>query len=120
MTDQAILEPVSLEAPQSLPIQLKIGAGRPGPGRPKAEIERRYFRVMRSVCNPRRFRNVVDSVTRKAEEGDLQAAKLLFDRLLPTDRLEDLGAFEGQINVLVVSSDELEMRRERLREAIVV
>jgi hypothetical protein len=90
-----------------------------GPGRPKAAAEAKYFTALRSDCDLETFGKVVKAVVEKALKGDVAAARLLFDRLLPVSRLEDLGAAAGRVNVLVLSGREVEGRREALRQAIV-
>lgn len=90
-----------------------------GPGRPKAALEARYLKALRANCDLERFGELVKVVVDRAIKGDIQAAKLLFDRFVPAGRLDELKGQALGVNRLVVESSELERRREWLREIIV-
>ena len=52
----------------------------------------------------RDFQGVLKAVVKKAKEGDMRAAKILFDRVVPVSKAVDLSAMDKkglQINITV-------------------
>ena len=79
-----------------------------------------YERELRAIVDVPRFRKIVESMARRAEEGDVKAAKLLMDYVLP---LCVEGPAQEQsaptINVLSVDAATYAKMREDLRKAYV-
>jgi hypothetical protein len=78
---------------------------RGGPGSPGAkhavELRRRLDEALHVVCSQDRLVTTVDSILRLAEAGDVQAAKLVFERIAgpPVSReiAERLDALEARL-----------------------
>jgi len=54
-----------------------------GPGRPPALKEEQYSEIMRRTVDPQRWREAIEAVLKKAQEGDLRAFEVLAKHLLP-------------------------------------
>ena len=76
-----------------------------GPGNPGAkharQLRERLSEALHKVCSPDRLVAVVDAVLKLAEAGDVQAAKLVFERIAgppaSTEILERLEALETSL-----------------------
>ena len=58
-----------------------------GPGRPPKIQEVEFVYALRSACPPHRVAAIVDKLASMAEAGDLKAARLLLQHLLPSETL---------------------------------
>lgn len=94
-----------------------------GPGRPSRQVEQAYLEAFRGGCTAEDITAIVKNMVEFAKAGDVNAAKLILDRALPKNRLEDalkdLSGEDGKISVFVVDKGDLEKRKERLRKAVV-
>ena len=58
-------------------------AGDPGgPGRPKKPIEEKYIKAVYSAIKPDDLKEIVETLSKAAKRGDVQAAKLLMSYLV--------------------------------------
>jgi hypothetical protein len=68
--------------------RFKLGT-RGGPGSPVAKharlLHQRLTEALHTVCDRTRLVTVIDQILRQAEAGDVQAAKLIFERIAPAD-----------------------------------
>ena len=88
-------------------------------GRSPVEVPRdSYQAALLASVPPDRFRAIADAMVDQAEEGNVKAATLLFDRLLPPMPIAGVTV-GGNVQVIVLSAPEIESRREVLRNAIV-
>lgn len=99
------------------------------PGNPSGNARKRrqpekYYRKFCETFGLEEFTKVVRKLFEMALEGDVKAAKLLIDKALPDGRIEDFikalgdsGAAAAQI--VIVTKDELEQRKEALRAKVV-
>lgn len=83
-----------------------------------------YYKKFREVFDLQKFGEVVQKLYELALEGDVKAAKLLLDKSLPDRRLEDfMKALEGSgaaaAQLIVVTREELDQRKEALRAKVV-
>lgn len=98
--------------------------GNPSGNARKRRQPERYYRKFCEVFGLEEFTKVVHKLFEMALMGDVKAAKLLIDKALPDRRLEDFmkalgdnGAAAAQL--IVVTRDELEQRKEALRAKVV-
>jgi len=77
------------EATKRLPV------GRPKGAVNKATIFKEVVREGFEKTMQKDAKRVIDAVVSKAIEGDMQAAKLLLDRILPTTKAVDLDQLEN-------------------------
>ena len=71
-----------------------------GPGRPSLADEAEYWKALTATATPFRIRKVVEALLRKAERGDVAAANVLLQRLIPvTERreLEHAGGIQSTV-----------------------
>ena len=61
-----------------------------GPGRPPKAREERYKEILKGAVTYSQWRKIIKKLADKAERGDIQAAKLLFEYLVgkPTQELQ--------------------------------
>lgn len=83
------------------------GAGRPKGAKGGETILREALRTKSEGVILKNFPKIVATVCRKAEAGDMRAAKLLFDRILPTKRAvdENTGKGTGGITIVVQGAE---------------
>lgn len=74
-------------------------------GRPKKPREERYAEVLKETVSYAQFGRIVDKIAKKAERGDLQAAKLLFEYFIgkPNQQLDIFG--DGELILRIVRED---------------
>ncbi len=83
------------------------GAGRPQGSKGGETILREALRTKSEGVILKHFPAIVKKVCEKAEKGDMRAAKMLFDRILPNKRAVDADAARGTggITIVVQGSD---------------
>ena len=80
-----------------------VQGNKASPGRPPKEREEKYREIFNTTITFARFARIVDKLGQKAEKGDTQAAKILFDYLIgpPVQRNEHTGADGGQLVITI-------------------
>ena len=91
-----------------------------GPGRPPRVVEDRYREALQAACTPEELQAIVARVVKAALEGDLAAAKLVLDRMVPVDRTPLPVAIPAPaaVTVLRVCEETIQAKKDALRAAI--
>ena len=94
-------------------------------GRPKGSLNKTtiFKEVMRNGFEDKLLSDgmkVIDAVVAKAVEGDMTAAKLLLDRILPTSKAIDLDALEKSKGLSIsINVGSLEQQLEPIEAEVI-
>lgn len=106
MPRTALTKPSSPKLPEDPAPEQRWDIGSPNATQP-ARMPRRganpWRKMLKEECNPEVFRHVVHAMVLRAQGGDVQAAKLIFDHLMGTPAkfhiIEQVAALEQILGI---------------------
>lgn len=88
--------------------KFKKGEYRGGPGRPKAEREAAYMRILSQAVKPEDWIEIVDRAVLDAKRGDATARKWLADYLIGPPVQKNENENSGAMIIRIIDGDAVE------------
>lgn len=98
----------TLPSKKSKPKPPNAGKGRPKGAKNKTTIFKEAMQQGFERKLQHSFKRVLDAVVHEAENGNMQAAKLLFDRVLPVNEIGKAQKGGGNITIVIGSMEQPE------------